>query len=356
MLYLRFPADETSQGPPRRVPLAEHTALQLERAILCSDAAKRRELVHRALEIDGDFSAWTLRTAELRSSQTIGVVEEAADWLAERLVGELAASLQNESSDEAANEIEWRLPALVAKFEECERAIAEFDRRLEREKLDSLKELAYGASHEINNPLANIAARAQTLLDDERNPERARKLSAIHRQAMRAHEMISDLMLFARPPKLVARSFDLSKLAARVVDELSDLADEASVAVTCDAANSPIDIVADETQIGVALQALLKNAIEASTDGGVVRVTTRVFEIGDQRAAEVSVADDGPGISDEVRRHMFDPFYSGREAGRGLGFGLSKCWRIVTDHGGEVIVLEQRSGAEIAIRLPLPTG
>ena len=66
----------------------------------------------------------------------------------------------------------------------------------------ALKELAYGASHEINNPLANIAARAQTLLEDEPDPERRRKLTAIHRQAMRAHEMIADLMLFARPPKL----------------------------------------------------------------------------------------------------------------------------------------------------------
>jgi len=66
------------------------------------------------------------------------------------------------------------------------------------------------------------------------------------------------------------------------------------------------------------------------------------------------VSDDGPGISEEVRRHMFDPFYSGREAGRGLGFGLSKCWRIVTDHGGQVIVGQSaRQGAEISMLLPL---
>jgi C4-dicarboxylate-specific signal transduction histidine kinase len=66
------------------------------------------------------------------------------------------------------------------------------------------------------------------------------------------------------------------------------------------------------------------------------------------------VHDDGPGISDEARRHMFDPFYSGREAGRGLGFGLSKCWRIVTDHGGQVVVQRPSvGGAEIDIMLPI---
>src|SRR5215475_2776470 len=103
---------------------------------------------------------------------------------------------------------------------------ASFEARLEREKHESLKELAYGASHEINNPLANIAARAQTLLEDEHDPERRRKLVAIHRQAMRAHEMIADLMLFARPPQLNIAEFDLGQLVRRVVDEAREIAAE----------------------------------------------------------------------------------------------------------------------------------
>jgi signal transduction histidine kinase len=52
----------------------------------------------------------------------------------------------------------------------------------------------------------------------------------------------------------------------------------------------------------------------------------------------IEVVDDGPGLSEKARRHLFDPFYSGREAGRGLGFGLCKCWRIITEHGGTVSV------------------
>jgi C4-dicarboxylate-specific signal transduction histidine kinase len=112
----------------------------------------------------------------------------------------------------------------------------------------------------------------------------------------------------------------------------------------------------DETQIGVALQAVVKNSLEAVADGGHVWVTTRVVEAGVERFGEIAVRDDGPGISEEVRRHMFDPFYSGREAGRGLGFGLSKCWRIVTDHGGHVMVNKPHGGgAEISILLPLAT-
>ncbi len=89
--------------------------------------------------------------------------------------------------------------AKLARLDELERR---FDAAVQHAKLEAMKELAYGAGHEINNPLANIATRAQTLLRDETNPERRRKLAAINAQAFRAHEMIADLMLFARPPQM----------------------------------------------------------------------------------------------------------------------------------------------------------
>ena len=89
----------------------------------------------------------------------------------------------------------------------------EWFEKVEHAKLDAVKELAYGASHEINNPLANISARAQALLRDEADPERRRALEAIHQQALRAHEMIADLMLFARPPRQAERQGALAALA-----------------------------------------------------------------------------------------------------------------------------------------------
>jgi signal transduction histidine kinase len=324
----------------------------LERALLSSLTSDKLGIVREIITIDRDFRVWALRTVEQRTARTINHVDEAADWLAENLVSQLDASLESDISADAAQDIESRLPALVAKLADCQRALAGFDRRLEREKLESLKELAYGASHEVNNPLANIAARAQTMLEDEEDSERARKLVAIHRQAMRAHEMISDLMLFARPPKRVPKQFDLQKLVARVVEELGELGAEYNVEIAVEVPDTPIEVLADETQIGVAIHAVVKNAVEAAAHGGQVTVATRIQSIGEMNIVEVSVRDDGPGISEHVRRHMFDPFFSGREAGRGLGFGMSKCWRIVTDHGGEVIVGNQQHGAEITIRLP----
>ena len=251
--------------------------------------------------------------------------------------------------------IERRLPAVLARLCHCERVLAEFDRRLEQEKLAALKELAYGAGHEINNPLANIAARAQTLARDEADPERRRKLTAIRRQAMRAHEMIADLMLFARPPALRPTRCALGELADHVVAELGDLAAERQIQLERRGGEAAVVVAVDRTQLGAALSAVVTNALEAVGTGGHVEVSTHERSAGDAHWAELVVRDDGPGVSDEVRQHIFDPFFSGREAGRGLGFGLSKCWRIVTDHGGHVVIGNlPGGGCEVTIVLPQP--
>lgn len=221
---------------------------------------------------------------------------------------------------------------------------------LEQAKLDAMKELAYGASHEINNPLANIAARAQTLLRDEADPERRRALEAIHQQTLRAHEMISDLMLFARPPALVRQAVNVAQLLQQLQAELTPECRrrEVELLVSADAALPPLS--ADPTQLAVALKALLTNALEAI--GKIGRIDVAALESSGQ--LQITVRDTGPGIAATVRPHIFDPFYSGREAGRGLGFGLSKCWRIVTSHGGRISVAgDDQPGATFVVELPL---
>src|SRR5262245_21289836 len=263
-------------------------------------------------------------------------------------------------------------------------ASPDFASALEAAKLEALYHFAYGLSHEINNPLANIATRAQTLLLDEKDPKRRRKLATISQQAFRAHEMIADLMLFARPPALRLEETDLAQLADRVVAELQDAAREQGTRLTRTGETGPLLATCDPTQIAVALRAIIQNALEAVRVGGSVEVKAECvagnaeweeskvqsprskvdpahdappapnlqFAICNLQSAPVTtphsafrtphllltVSDTGSGIPPHLRPHIFDPFFSGREAGRGLGLGLSKAWRIVNLHGGRIEV------------------
>ncbi len=352
MLYLLIPADDLTGSQLSRRPLAAATARIFETALLQRPGTERRRLILEALNSDRDAAVWAMRHAEIGLGCTINRLDDAAGWLSERFEQVLGSSLA--ADEDPSAEIEGRLPALAARLNELTQAASHFQARLEHEKLESLKELAYGASHEINNPLANIAARAQSLLEEECDGERRRKLSAIYRQAMRAHEMISDLMLFARPPKLIVAECELQELAGGVVAELAELASEADVCLSFHKDDPPIVASVDATQAAVAIRAVIQNAIEASAPGGNVDVVVRVAEKEGDRYAEIKIRDDGPGISENVRAHLFDPFFSGREAGRGLGFGLSKCWRIVTGHGGLVTVDPgYLSGARFSILFPM---
>lgn len=217
---------------------------------------------------------------------------------------------------------------------------AAFERFLQAEKLAALRQLAYGASHEINNPLANIAMRAEMLLRGEANPERERKLQVIRQQAMRAHEMISDLMLFANPPRPQLEEFELGLWLQRLVAELEPEVELAGGKLLLDG-NHGGRVVADPGQLAEVVRALVRNALEAQPTGAQITIGSEVSSSG---VARLRVGDNGPGISDDVARHMYDPFYSAREAGRGLGFGLSKAWRIAESHGGQLQCLSRAAG------------
>ncbi|MCC6127085.1 MAG: HAMP domain-containing histidine kinase [Pirellulales bacterium] len=238
------------------------------------------------------------------------------------------------------------MPDELARLRELE---ANFAQALEREKLEAMAEFAAGAGHEINNPLTVIAGRAQLLLREEADPERRHALALMNAQAMRIYEMIADMMLFARPPQPNFARFDAVQSIDHLVADLQPAAARQETALTRIGVREPVEIEADPTQLAVALRALVQNAFEALGNGG--RITVEL-----QTATEellIGVSDDGPGISAEERRHLFDPFFSARQAGRGLGLGLSKCWRIVANHGGKVEVESAPGhGAKFTITLP----
>ena len=107
----------------------------------------------------------------------------------------------------------------------------------------------------------------------------------------------------------------------------------------------------DPKLLEIAIVALLRNALEAAPANGWARVQVVKGARGMQ---VVRIEDSGPGIAPELREHVFDPFYSGRSAGRGTGLGLSKAWRIAALHGGKV-ELPLRGGRSNRCELVLST-
>jgi signal transduction histidine kinase len=205
--------------------------------------------------------------------------------------------------------------------------------RLQALKLNALAELAAGAGHEINNPLAVISGQAQYLLMHEQEPVQRRALQVITGQAQRIHQILTELMQFARPPIPRPQAVDVAGLVRDVTASLQGPANERQVRLVCPEPATPVAVHADPAQARTALGCLLRNAIEAAPAEGWAGIRVEDSAPG---VVDLVVEDNGRGLTPAERDHVFDPFYSGRKAGRGRGLGLPTAWRLARQHAGDV--------------------
>ncbi|WP_435010891.1 ATP-binding protein [Tundrisphaera lichenicola] len=211
--------------------------------------------------------------------------------------------------------------------------------RLDREgparrkaKLDALAEFAAGAGHELNNPLAVVLGRAQLLMSREDDPEAIRSLRAIITQAQRAHRILRDLMYVARPPEPRPRPCIPEEIVRNCLRDLQTEAEARGVRIVSEAREPGSKVWADPDPLRQIADILVRNALEATPVGGSVR-----FVAGsDGKTLRWSVHDTGHGIGATEGMHLLDPFYCGRQAGRGLGLGLPRAARIVEQVGGDL--------------------
>jgi two-component system NtrC family sensor kinase len=226
---------------------------------------------------------------------------------------------------------------LEARIDELHRIVEhlgeQVGERLRDAKLAGLAELAAGAGHEINNPLAIISSNAQRMLRLESDPSRSEPLQAIVRQANRIAGLLRDLMHFARPPAPKQHAFLANELLLSIRDDFQLIADERNIRL--EVAHSPPDlwVLADQQQLRRALGAVVLNGIEAASEQGWVRVLH-----GEDSEAVITftIEDSGSGLTADAAEHAFDPFYCGRTAGRGRGLGLATAWRLARQNGGDL--------------------
>ena len=213
--------------------------------------------------------------------------------------------------------------------------------RLNEMKLQSVVELAAGAGHEFNNPLAVIQGQAQFILarmDDLEIEETREKLKdsleSIVRQAKRINLILRNLMQFARPTVPAPAKFDCNELVGPVIAKLEDWAKEKKVKLsTIGGEVFACSIFADPEQARTILENVTRNAIEAAGIQGWVRIGLANSGSG---KVLIFVEDSGPGPASEDVANLFDPFFSGRQAGRGKGLGLSVAWRLAKLNKGDI--------------------
>ncbi|MHC4470288.1 MAG: sensor histidine kinase [Planctomycetota bacterium] len=227
-------------------------------------------------------------------------------------------------------------------------------RRLEErvrrsEKLAALGTLAAGIAHEINNPLAMISMSAEAL--SNRIPADSQEVGfcqAIQEEAQRCQGIIGDLSDLARGGSLDREPVDpgeVSSGALRIVRRNRALPD---VVVEADVPENLPLVSADRGKLLQVLVNLLQNGIEASGAGGRVRLVARQ----DDGYISFRVRDEGRGIPPHLVDRIFDPFYSDKD--RGVGLGLTLCHRIAELHGGELRVESPGEGEGSTFTLLLP--
>ncbi len=223
--------------------------------------------------------------------------------------------------------------------------------RLRDAKLDALAEFAAGAGHELNNPLAVIVGRAQLLMGRSDDPDVTRSLRAILTQAQRAHRILRDLMYVGRAStRVMPRFCQPDEIVRSCLRDAKDEADARDVRLVMDASEVPRRVWTDADALRQVADSLVRNALESSPRGAQIRFSTR----GDTAALRWTVEDDGRGITPEEGEHLFDPFYCGRQAGRGLGMGLPRLARFLGQIGGDVRVHSAPGqGSVFQARVPL---
>ena len=222
-------------------------------------------------------------------------------------------------------------------------------RLVQSEKLAALGQLATAIAHEVRNPLAVIRSAAQGLgetvpADDA---EAGRACAFITAEIDRLSSVVTSLLAFARPLHLEPRTVSVRELFDRAALLAEGELSAKGARLGRDESPALPAVKADPDLLSQVLLGLLANAAEAVPAGGVVTLTARTRD----GAIELSVEDSGPGIPTELRDRVFEPFFTTRP--RGIGLGLAVARQVVEAHGGRIEAGERAGGgARLTVRLP----
>ena len=263
----------------------------------------------------------------------------------EHLVDVLVTPFGDEVGEEGAR-------GVLVVADDVSDAVATKSRLIQTERLAAIGRMAAHVTHEVRNPLSSIGLNIDMLGDEVQGagPESERLLESIHQELERLESITEEYLRLARLPEPSLNPEDPRHLIHDLAEFVRREMDASGVELRLDLAAQLPEVAMDEPQLRQALLNLLRNAREAMPNGGVAKLEAMRYDDG----VRIQVHDEGAGIGEEEREHVFDLFYTTKERGTGLGLPLTQ--QIVVAHGGEIACKPRHpQGTIFEIWLPAAT-
>lgn len=338
--------EEEVLAPAREYLLLDETLLEASR----QDAANQSERLAFALLSLGIVGAFAASIAGYSLARSIShsllelriPMQRVAGKLSE-VAGEVVVSTKLDLDDLG--------PALALVSSEVSAVVEELQRRheeiLRAERLAAMGQLAAGLAHEIRNPLTAMKMLIQTTRHGDATLE-PQDLAILDEEIRRLETLMEEFLDFARPRPLTKSVVDVRVAVEGAVAAVQRLADARGVQIECRLPAEPVLVPLDSGRMRQVLLNLLMNGIEETAQGKTVKAVVHADASGN--SVQIAIEDDGPGIDEVAEPRLFEPFFSTKETGLGLGLPMSR--RIVESHGGTLSATSSSDGSTFLVTLP----
>ena len=250
--------------------------------------------------------------------------------------------------------------ALAEKIEQRTQVIKDdLARFAQEDRLSSLGRLVASVCHEINNPITSIVTFNKLILSYlreskmpvEESASLERYLDLSIREALRCGSIVNNLLTFARQRSIETKNIDLIEVVKTIMVLTKHQLESCQVEYEVNLPEAPFKVCGDSAQIQQCLMNLIFNAIESMPEGGKLTISGGLDDNADM--IWLTVADNGHGIKPEDLPHIFEPFYSTKVDGKGVGLGLSMAYGIIREHNG-ILDVDSKPGEGSVFKIKLP--
>lgn len=282
-----------------------------------------------------------------------GPLKKLAEGTVKISEGDFSQKIEIDSQDEIGNlardfnEMSQKLQLTQEQMDIAQKKL------IQAEKLASIGRIAAGLAHEIRNPLTSVKLNIQKVLESLQLENITREHLSIAQEGIGQIEMfVRELLNFTRVPELQLDRFDLRQIMEESLKMISESLARKRIEVNAEYKNQPLEVYVDADKIRQVFLNILHNACEAVDDGGQILVSLSRVQVDSVQKARVEIVDDGGGIPEEDWENIFEPFYTTKATG--IGLGLANARKIVDQHKGSIKVKRKEGkGASFEILFPL---